>query len=98
MDKPIASVTFTADLVSEGSWGERDLGEHESTMDLHLSTMQAFIEWDVPDLETTENIGLTFEWKGGAWVLLDYDGVHSLPKEAVDLIQAQGFVVPEDFE
>ncbi len=32
----IGEKTFKAELVSEGSWGQRDLGKHESTMRLYL--------------------------------------------------------------
>ncbi len=92
----IAEKTFTAQLISEGSWGARDIGNHESTMSFFLtSDGYGFIEWDIPDIETTEQIGLWFE---NGNVLTDYDGVFSLPKEAIELLRSNGFVVGEDFE
>lgn len=90
----IDKMTFNAELVWEGSWGERSAGKHESTMELHLSKGGYFIEWDIPDLEATETIGLEFDGKE----LTDYDGVMSLPREAIALIRKNGFVVGKDFE
>lgn len=96
----VLSKTFTAELITQGSWGRRELGSHESTMDLHLrSDNTGFIEWDVPSLEETEHIGLTFSIDPqGVRTLTDYDGVFSLPDEAVDLLREAGIVVPNDFD
>jgi len=41
-----------------------------------------------------EHIGLWFEKK----TLTDYDGLFSLPKEAIKLIRKNGFHVSRDFE
>jgi hypothetical protein len=39
---------------------------------------------------------------GGVWfeynVLMDYDGVFQLPKEVIDTLRDNGFIVDEDFE
>lgn len=99
----IDEITFTTELVSEGSWGSRDLGKHESTMVLYLDGSRGLIEWDVPTLETTEEIGLTFEYdsedpKSVKLVLTDYDGIFSLPMEAIELMRKNGLVVPKEFE
>lgn len=99
--RKVASKTFTTDLLSEGSWGSRDLGKHESTMDLYLEETRGFIEWDVPDLDTTEEIGLMFEFRPGhepQLQLYDYDGVFSLPDEAIELIESVGIFVPNEFK
>ena len=104
MYEKIAEVTFSADLVSEGSWGASGLGKHESTMTLYADGLRGYIEWDIPSLDTSEGIGLTFERQIDAenmvndLVLVDYDGVHSLPAQAVELLRNNGYVVPEDFE
>jgi hypothetical protein len=91
----IATITLPAtELVSETSYSSRSLGKHESTMTLYADGSHYFIEWDVPAIETTEHIGLRFEHK----TLTDYDGVFSLPREAVAFIRAQGFIVPAEFE
>lgn len=98
--KPVASKTFTAELIQEGSWGERDMGEHESTMDLYegKDAGHGMIEWDCPHLEITEHIGLWYEMQDGKRVLTDYDGVFSLPKEAIELLEGHGIVVPDEFK
>lgn len=90
----VATKTFTAEIVKEGSWGGNNLGMHESTMDLYRDGSEAFIEWDIPDLEITEVIGI---WLDGD-TLTDYDGVMSLPKEAIQMLRDNGITVPEDFE
>jgi hypothetical protein len=96
----VLSKTFTAELITQGSWGHRDLGSHESTMDLYLRTdASGFIEWDVPALETTENIGLTFSIDPkGVRTLLEYDGVMSMPAQAVDVLREAGIVVSNEFD
>ena len=96
----IATRKFTAHLVEEGSWGARKLGKHSSTMDLYFRTDDTgFIEWDIPALYTCEEIGLVFELDAaGARTLCDYDGVMSLPVEAVDLLRANGVAVPPEFD
>ena len=90
----IAEKAFVAELISEGSWGSRDFGKHKSTMTLYAEGAHYFIEWDIPDLEQTEEIGLTFEHK----TLTGYDGVFNLPREAISLLRNAGFHVPKDFE
>jgi hypothetical protein len=97
--KPIATKTFTGALVSHGSWGASALGEHESTMDLYeRDALHGFIEWDIPALDDTEHIGLTYErGADGKRHLADYDGVMSLPHEAVILLEGTGIVVSEEF-
>lgn len=95
----VAEVTFTSELISEGSWGSRGIGKHESTMTLYMGPPQGCIEWDIPGLDETVEIGLAFEYDGkGALSLVDYDGVFSLPEEAVALLRKQGIVVGEEFE
>lgn len=93
----IAQVTFKAQLNRQGSWGTQSLGEFTSTMTLYVNpndTSYFLIEWDIPALDTTEEIGIWTENK----VLTDYDGVFSLPKEAIQLLRDNGITVPVDFE
>ena len=96
--KEVASKTFTADLIVEGSWGERPLGTSESTMTFYKSILRfdtGMIEWDIPAHEMTEHIGLW--WDPSTMELTDYDGVFSLPKEAIELLEENGIKVGEDF-
>lgn len=96
----ILSHTFTAALVTEGSWGARDLGTHESTMDLYFhKDNTGCIEWVVPSLDEYERIGLWFDiGADGSRTLSDYDGIFSLPDEAIALLREAGVIVPEEFE
>jgi hypothetical protein len=99
--KPVASKTFTSELIKEGSWGERDLGTFESTMDLYEMEGDAgrlYIEWEVPDLDEFEEIGIWVEMVDGKRTLRDYDGVFSLPEQAIELLESHGIVVPEEFQ
>lgn len=98
--KPIATAVFTTGLISQGSWGASALGVHESTMELFDTDDAAYsvIEWDIPALEDTEYIGLWFETRDGARALIDYDGVGSLPREAVLLLERVGIVVSDEFK
>lgn len=92
-------------MVLERSSGATDVGTHASTMELFLNTpsqdgqsLTAAIEWDIPTLERTEHIGLWFERSRGRWVLCDYDGVFSLPAEAVKFLRSGKYIVPREFE
>ncbi len=95
--KEIGCKTFTANIVSENSFAAHDLGKHESTMILHSTGEpgQAFIEWDIPGTGDYVEIGLSFDVMRN---LIDYDGVFSLPKEAIALIRKHGFKVSNEFE
>lgn len=98
--KLIASKTFKSSLIMEGSWGEQSLGEHESVMELYLTEdkTRGFIEWDVPELQELTEIGLRFEVYGDEVVLTDYDGVFSLPYEAIKMLEEAGIFVSPEFK
>lgn len=98
--KLIASKTFKSSLIMEGSWGEQSLGEHQSVMELYLTEdkTRGFIEWDVADLQELTEIGLRFELYGDGMVLTDYDGVFSLPAEAVKMLEETGVFVGTEFK
>jgi len=90
----IGSIEFTAALVKHGSWGNRDLGNYPSTMELYMDGMTGFIEWDIPSLGEFECIGLWFDDDRN---LTDYDGIMALPRQAVSLLRAYGFHVSDEF-
>jgi hypothetical protein len=91
--KTLAKKTFTADLVREGSWGSSPLGKYESTMEVFANEygVPVMIEWDIPDLEETEHIGLQIEGKH----VTGYDGVMCIPQEAIDLLKELGYNTDE---
>ena len=95
----IGRAEFNCPLILEGSWGEKDLGTHESTMELFFNDdATGFIEWDIEDVGF-EHIGLWFSIdQFGIRSLKDYDGVMSLSDKAVELLRKYDVVVPEDFE
>jgi len=99
----IAETTFTANLVMESSFGGSNLGQHESTMTLYLGNdATGYIEWDIPHLDEVIPIGLWFDvepYGGGiTFALRDYDGVFSLPSQAIDLLTDNGILVGDDFK
>lgn len=94
--KSLAIKKFTANLVLERSITPtpEQLGEHESSMELFDNEDGSFfIEWDVPSLDIVETIGIWLDPDQSASkkVVSDYDGVFSLPKEAVELLEENGF-------
>lgn len=93
----IDTLTFTSPINREYSnvAQQRTLGVYKSTMDLYAAEdkMRCFIEWDIPDLEETYEIGLWCE--GG--ILVDYDGLFQLPIQAVTLLRRNGVTVPQEF-
>ena len=92
-DKAIDRLEFESPINLEGSWGQRNLAaKTKSTMGLYFNKDgSAYIEWDIPDLEITESIGCTFEFgPDDKRTLVDYDGVFSIPDEAMDLLERNG--------
>jgi len=99
MAELIDTMVVKSPLKLEGSWGERDLGEHESTLELYYNKDDTgFIEWDIPNIGF-ELIGLWFEFdRNGKRSLCEYDGVMSLNDHAIALLRKNGVVVGSDFE
>lgn len=108
MNQPTASKTFEAELYWHGSWGARDAGKYTSTMDyydIEGDAGRGYIEWDIPDMDHTEEIGLQFEMrkhinnpKETVRALVDYDGIMALPREAVELLESIGIIVDDEFK
>ena len=89
----IGKVEFQSPINQEGSWGQRNLAKRtKSVMELYFyKDNSGFIEWDIPKLDMTEHIGLVFEIDpSGKRILTDYDGVFSLPDQAMDLLEQHG--------
>jgi len=99
MAELIDTMVVKSPLKLEGSWGERDLGEHESTLELYYNKDDTgFIEWDIPNIGF-ELIGLWFEFdRNGKRSLCEYDGVMSLNDHAIALLRKNGVEVGSDFE
>lgn len=94
----IDTVTFKSPINLEGSWGERNLAKRAtSTMALHFNKDDTgYIEWEIASLDRFEEIGLVFEFDAkGKRTLVDYDGVFSLPKQAMDLLEKNGVCCAE---
>lgn len=83
-------IEFESPINIENSFTSNALGTKTSTMELYGE----MIEWDVNDGEFVENIGLTFT----GMELDGYDGVFSLPMQAVMMLRGLGFTVPEEYE
>lgn len=89
---------FESPINLEGSWGQRQLADKaKSVMELYFNSDDTgWIEWEVPDLDLFEEIGLTFEIDvAGKRKLVDYDGVMSIPDQALDLLAKHGVDVSE---
>ena len=94
----IAEKTFRSPINKENSFTQWNVAEDtESTMTLYYyRDTTGYIEWDIPEIEETYEIGLTFEFdKQGKRTLTDYDGVFAIPQQALDLLQEQGVDVKE---
>lgn len=93
MGTTIDKITFTTDLVLERSITPtaEQLGKHESTMELmEFDNGCLYIEWDIPSLQTTEGIGIEVD-EDNPKLVTGYDGVFELPKEAITLLEKNGF-------
>lgn len=100
--KEVASLTFEAQLHQHGSWGARDMGTYTSTMRLYFDPEDAgrgVIEWEVPEADEYEEIGLQFGLdEHSQRTLQDYDGIMALPVQACDLMRAAGILVPDEYD
>jgi hypothetical protein len=92
--KQIAHTTIAKQaFIQEGSWGQRDIGEHESTMTLWThGGGDLMIEWDIPSLDAVEHIGLEMEGKR----VVGYDGVMSFPRPAYKWLRSLGYTIAKD--
>lgn len=93
MDKAIDRLEFLSPINLERSWGITPVAdEAKSTMELFFNKDNTgWIEWVVEELDLSEEIGLTFEIdRHGKRTLTDYDGVFSIPDQAMDLLERNG--------
>lgn len=105
--KAVTSIEFTTELVLERSSIStlQSLGIHKCSMELYTEdgTVQrddvGTIEWimgiDTPEEDVAAHIGVWWDEKKR---LTSYDGVFSLPKEAVKLLRKAGVIVPNEFK
>ena len=98
MNKPIATKSFTAELVEEYSAvpTATSLGVHFNKMDLYVADPDFgnMIIWNYGRKAADEDetvIGLGFDGKK----VTDYDGVFELPKEARELLIEAGYDLTE---
>lgn len=94
----VDSVAFKSPINKENSFGQWNVAKNtKSTMDLYFyKDNTGFIEWDIPKIEETVTIGLTFEiGVDGKRKLTDYDGVFDLPEQAMNLLEKNGVDVTE---
>jgi hypothetical protein len=91
----IKTISGKCALNMETSADNYPIGTHEWTMELfqYDTPGRYMIEFDIPAIEETEHIGI---WATDG-VMQDYDGVASLPKEAIELLESIGITVGEDF-
>lgn len=81
------------EFISEGSWGQRGVGAHESEMILYAGEHDSLmIEWDIPTLDEVEHIGLEMEGKR----VVGYDGVMSFPRPAYKWLRSLGYSIAKD--
>lgn len=91
---PVVGVLeFESPINLEGSWGARNIARNtKSIMTLYFNKDNTgWIEWEMPELDMFEEIGLTFALDvAGKRTLEDYDGVMTLPDQAMDLLEKHG--------
>lgn len=108
----VKKIEFTAEITRETTMSPvlENLGKANCSMEFFaehnggiVATGRGSIEWIVEYLgtdgkpngdEDVEYIGVWWDAK----VLIDYDGVFTLPDEAIKLLRECGIKVPKDFE
>lgn len=92
--KSIATTSFQSPInreYSSSSTLENLLPMTESTLELfEIEEGYGYmIEWDIPELEETEHIGIFCQ--DIPKEVSDYDGVFEVPKEAIKFLEDNGF-------
>ena len=96
----IGEMTFSSPISEENSYMQRSLAKRaKSIMRLYFDADDAScgsIEWEIPKLDRVEYVGLRFGCNAkGQRTLVDYDGVFSLPVQAMRLCERHGIDVTE---
>ena len=91
-------IEFEEELVIESSHCSNDIGTYFNRMELKVDpdTQDGYIIWNFGKESADEDelvIGLSFNVNGE---LSDYDGVYSLPKEALYLLKSNGYKLDAD--
>lgn len=91
--KSIAIKKLNTEIVREYSSGPViPLGNFDSSMELfQITDTEYIIEWDVPELEETVHIDIWIEKVKNKKIVTDYDGIMTLPEEAIALLEENGF-------
>ena len=89
-------ICFNSPISIDNGYTNEFQGNFKSTMELFVDKegKPSMIEWDVPELETTEHIGLEIS----QGVITGYDGVFEIPKEAIVLLEGCGYKVDDDLK
>ena len=88
-------VQFDSKCYLEGSWGSQSIGLKKCSLELWDNKKgDAMIEFVVgldheDGYEEVENIGIRYDAETKR--CLDYDGVFSVPSQAIDMLNALGF-------
>jgi hypothetical protein len=93
-------IKFTTDLILSDSNSNTDIGSHYNSMELiiHSGGDSGYIIWNYwpekfPEDDDEEVIGLDFNHNNE---VMDFDGVFSLPKEAIQLLKDSGYILDEN--
>lgn len=87
MLKSIKTIKFDAECYMEGTWGTRPLGKLKCSMELFdAGKGNAMIEFIAGD--NVEHIGIVYDEMKK---VIDYDGVFSIPDEAIKLLESVGY-------
>jgi hypothetical protein len=91
----IDKIIFVSPINRETIYNETSLGTYESTMELWYdeSDDDCSIEWNIEDLMITEQMQIQLD--EGTKIVTGYDGVFELPKQAIELLNKNGFNTEE---
>ena len=87
--KSLKKIEFDAECYLEGSWGSRSLGRRNCSLEIFSFDKKDYIQIEFCAGEDVEHIGIWYN--ENTREILDYDGVFSVPQEAVDMLKGMGF-------
>ena len=87
----LGKISFTATCYLHGSWGFKPAGKRDCSVELFdYKNGSAQVEFIAGD--DVEHIGVLYDKNKKVF---DYDGIHAIPEQALELLKQHGFDVSE---
>lgn len=98
LDKENKTATFNTEIFLEYSFTKKRDSQGKAYCSMELFPKLNTIEWIITYKDESEDVVHIGVWFDEINELIEYDGVFSLPKQAIRLLRELGYGVDEEFE